>query len=63
MSRSPWTVSRTPGRDSSASRSCTAIRCVSRPTRASSSVTREPSWGSFDAATHRCSAARNSGPV
>jgi len=63
MSSTPWTLSRTPGRDSSTPSRSTAIRWVSRPTRASSSVTRGRSWSSFDAATHRCRAARNRGPV
>ena len=63
MSSRPWTVSRTPGTFSSASSSATAVRCASRPTRASRAVTRSRSWASSEAATHRWSAARNSGPV
>ncbi len=63
MSRKPWTVSLTPGWDSSAVSSSTAMRWVSRPTFASNSVTWGRSWSSFDAATHRWRAARNKARV
>ncbi|MFD0444912.1 hypothetical protein ACFQ10_24605 [Streptomyces indonesiensis] len=63
MSSRPWTASRTPGTDSSAPSSSTAIRCVSRPIFASSALTRAPSCSSYEAATHSWRAARKSGPV